>query len=261
MNQKGSCMEEKTIDTYLAYLELHHLRAHWEHYCKDAVAKKCSYQHLLADIITDEYHHRFERRRLSRVKAAKIPELLVMESFPFDRQPHLKKKMVMELYDSMAFLNEKQVLLFIGPTGCGKTGLGTSYLVHAINNECRGLFIDFNELIGSLYSAGADHSEKQLIKKLASIECLLIDEVGYSSLDKTKAGLFFDLMKLRHKKHCTIITSQLGFEEWGSFINDKHLTAALLDRITENCTVFNMSKCLSIRPKRIAYATEKSKQE
>jgi DNA replication protein DnaC len=248
---------EKTTDMYLAYLELHHLRVHWEQYFKDAIAKKCSYQHLLTDIITDEYHHRFEQRRLSRVKAAKIPEQLVMESFPFDRQPHLKKKMVMELYDSRAFLNEQQVLLFIGPTGCGKTGLGTSYLVHAINNGCRGLFIDFNELVGSLYSALSDHSEKQLIKRLASIDCLLIDEVGYSSLDKTKAGLFFDLMKLRHKKRCTIITSQLGFEEWGSFINDRHLTAALLDRITENCTIFNMAKCLSIRPKRIAYATEK----
>jgi DNA replication protein DnaC len=252
---------EQAIDGYLSYLELHHLRANWERYLKDAAAKKCSYLHLLTSIITDEYHDRFERRRLSRIKAAKIPELLVMETFPFDRQPHLKKKMVMELYDSMRFLDEKQVLAFVGPTGCGKTGLGTSYLIHAINGGCRGRFFDCNELIASLYSALSDHGEKRLIKQLAAIDCLLIDEVGYSSLDKLKAGLFFDLMKLRHKKTCTIITSQLGFEEWGSFINDTHITAALLDRITENCTVFNMSKCISIRPKRIAYAAEKEKPQ
>lgn len=105
----------------------------------------------------------------------------------------------------------------------------------------------------------ADHTEKQVIRQFASIDCLLIDEVGYSTLDKNKAGLFFELMKQRHSKKCTILTSQLGFEEWGSFINDKHITAALLDRITENYTVFNMSKCISIRTKKIAYAAEKTK--
>lgn len=252
---------EKQIETYLKYLEWEHLRTHLDEYLKDAVDKKSSYHQLLKTIITDEYQHRFEQRRTARVKAAKIPQLLVMDTFPFDRQAQLKKKMVLELYDSMRFITENQFLLFIGPTGCGKTGLGTSYLLHAINNECRGRFIDFNELVNMLYRSVADHTEKRLIRQLASIDCLLIDEVGYTTIDKNKAGLFFDLMKQRHNKKCTIMTSQLGFEEWGTFINDKHLTAALLDRITENCTVFNMSKCISIRSKKIAYATEKSKSE
>jgi DNA replication protein DnaC len=254
-------MVEETIESYLKCLEWEHLRTHWDHYLKDAVEKNCSYSQLLSTIITDEYLHRSERRRLARTKAAKIPQLLVMETFPFDRQVRLKKKMVMELYDSKRFITENQFLLFIGPTGCGKTGLGTSYLIHALNNEYRGRFIDFNDLIAMLNRSVADHSEKRVIKQLASIDCLLIDEVGYTTIDKNNAGLFFELMKQRHNKRCTIITSQLGFEEWGSFINDKHITAALLDRITENCTVFNMTKCISIRPKKIEYAAEKTKVE
>ena len=153
------------------------------------------------------------------------------------------------------------MLLFIGPTGCGKTGLATSYLIHAINNECHGRFIDFKNILRQLYASLADRSDRKVLKHFASIDCLLIDEVGYTSLDKSQAGLFFDLMKMRHKKRCTIITSQLGFDEWNSFINDRHLTAAILDRITENCTVFNMSKCISIRKKRIEYATDRGKSE
>ena len=50
---------------------------------------------------------------------------------------------------------------------------------------------------------------------------------------------------------------QLGFDEWSSFLQDPHLTAALLDRITVNCAVFNMKDCISIRPKNIVYATKK----
>ncbi len=64
-------------------------------------------------------------------------------------------------------------------------------------------------------------------------------------------------MRRRHKQNTTIITTQLGFEEWGGFLQDLHLTAALLDRITVNCTVFNMKDCISIRPKKIVYATSK----
>lgn len=252
---------DQTIDSYLKSLELLNLQQRWNDYLKDATARSCSYQHLLTTIITDEYFHLHEKRRLARIKAACIPDLLVMETFPFERQPHLKKKMVMELYDSMRYISECQCLLFIGPTGCGKTGLATSYLVHAIDKEHRGRFIDFKDLLRQLYASQADHSEKRILKRFAAIDCLLIDEVGYSLLDKVQAGLFFDLMKLRHKKCCTIITSQLGFDEWGSFINDRHLSAAILDRITENCTVFNMSKCISIRKKQIAYAAEKTKTE
>lgn len=252
---------DQTIESYLKYLQWDHLRSHWDEYLKDAMAKKISYHHLLSAIITDEYQNRSQRRREARLKAAKIPQMLVMETFPFEAQPQLKKKLVLELYDSMRFINEKQFLLFIGPTGCGKTGLATSYLIQAINQGYRGRFIDFNVLIDTLYQAGATHREKSVIKQFASIECLFIDEIGYTNIDKTKACLFFDLMKLRHNKQCTILTSQLGFEEWGSFIGDKHLTAALLDRITENCTVFNMTKCISIRPKKIVYATDKDKKD
>jgi DNA replication protein DnaC len=252
---------DQSTDAYLEYLGMANLRRRWNEYLRDATAKGASYQHLLTSIIADEYQYLHDKRRLARIKAAHIPELLVMETFPFERQPHLRKKMVMEIYDSMRYMSESQVLLFIGPTGCGKTGLATSYLVHAIDNQHRGLFVDFKSLLRQLRSSQADYSEKHILKRFAAVDCLLIDEVGYSSLDKSQAGLFFDLIKLRHKKRCTIITSQLGFDEWGSFINDRHLTAAILDRITENCTVFNMSKCISIRQKRIAYATDKAKDE
>lgn len=251
----------REIDTYLKYLGFTNLRQRWDAYLKEAAAGKCSYQHLLTTVITDEYRHVVERRRTTRLKVACIPELLVMETFPFERQNQLRKKTVMELYDSLRYINESQVLLFIGPTGCGKTGLATSYLIHAINNECHGRFIDFKNLLRQLYASLADRSDRKVLKRFASIDCLLIDEVGYASLDKMQAGLFFDLMKMRHKKCCTIITSQLGFDEWNSFINDRHLTAAILDRLTENCTVFNMSRCISIRKKRIEYAAVKSKPE
>jgi len=241
----------------LRALGLRYLQHNWQAVVKQATERRPSYHRFLSETLGEEYRDRHERARLARLKRAKLPELWVMETFPFAKQPRLKRDLVMQLYESLQFVKEKQDLIFIGPTGCGKTGLATSFLVHATNHGHRGLFLDFGELVNTLYRSRGDQSESRLLKSLASYEVLLIDELGYSSCDRDKASLFFDLMRRRHRRATTIITSQLGFDEWGSFLQDPHLTAALLDRMTVNCAVFNMKDCISIRPKKIVYATRK----
>jgi DNA replication protein DnaC len=216
-----------------------------------------SYHRFLSQIVETEYQRKTEKARLARIKRARIPELFVMDTFPFPKQPRLKRKLVLELYDSLRFIKEQQDLVFIGPAGCGKTGLATSFLVHAVNQGFRGLFVDFNELLTCLYQSRGDYSEARVMRKYSAFDVLLIDELGYISPGEEQASLFFDLMRRRHRRGTTIITTQLGFDEWGGFLHDSHLTAALLDRITVNCTVFNMKDCISIRPKNIIYATSK----
>jgi len=248
---------EDTLVQKLDFLSLNWLTENWDAVMKEATKGKRSYSRFLSEIVDEEYHHKSERKRNARLKAAKIPEMLVMETFPFTKQPKLKKRMAMELYDSMSYIHQNQTLCLIGPTGCGKSGLATAYLMHAINQGYRGLYISFSELITMLYQSAADYSERKVLKRLALLDCLLIDELGYRIVNKDEAGLFFELMKMRHKKACTIITTQLGFDEWRSFLRDKHLVMAIVDRITENCTVFNMKDCISIRPKNIKQAAEK----
>jgi DNA replication protein DnaC len=141
-----------------------------------------------------------------------------------------------------------QNIIWLGPTGCGKTGLATSFLVHAIDQGHTGRYVTFAELVNELYRAVADHSEPKVIKKYLSYDCLQIDEIGYVEVEPVQVGLFFILMQKRHKKKCTMITSNLGFSEWGKFLNNDHLTAALIDRLTEVSHVINMKNCCSIRP-------------
>jgi len=76
---------------------------------------------------------------------------------------------------------------------------------------------------------------------------LLIDELGYIQIESVQVGLFFNLMQKRHKNKTTLITSNLGFEKWNSFLKNKHLTAALIDRLTESSHIINMKNCISLR--------------
>ena len=175
---------DETIKSQLQFLGLKTTLQNWDDIFREAKKKQPSYHRFFTNILEKEYNEKKERARLARLKKANIPELFVMETFPFSKQPLLKKKLVMELYDSMRFITESQELVFIGPTGCGKTGLATSFLIHAINQGYSGYFIEFSKLIEQLRQSKADYTQFKVLKRLQSWEILLIDEFGYDFLKK-----------------------------------------------------------------------------
>jgi len=240
---------DEELQQILKSLRLNGLLARWDEYLAAARQGHFSHERLLKHILQEEHRSSEEHARLLRRKRAKIPELWEMETFPFARQPKLDRKRIMALYDSFDFMQKKQDVIWIGPTGCGKTGLATSFLVQAIDRGCRGYFITFPDLLAELYASLADHSQRKVLKRYVSYDCLLIDEVGYVDVEPVQVGLFFTLMQKRHQRRTTLITSNLGFVEWGDFLKNKSLTGALLDRLTATSHVFPMKGCVSLRPK------------
>ncbi len=234
----------------LKYLRLGGLAAHWDEYLKLAAKKRFSHGRLLNHIIEEEYRLKRENARVFRLKRARMPEPFVIETYPFTKQPKLNRKLVMALYDSLEYMSASQNIIWLGPTGCGKTGLATSFLTHAIDQGYTGRHVLFAELINELYRSVADHSEHKVLKRYLSYDCLLIDEIGYMEVEPIQVGLFFTLMQRRHRTKPTLLTSNLGFDDWGGFLKNDHLTAALIDRLTESSHVLNMKGCVSLRPKR-----------
>lgn len=234
----------------LKYLRLGGLLAQWDEYLKLAANKRFSHAHLLTHIIDEEYRLKHENARQYRLKRARIPEAFVIQTYPFTRQPKLNHKLIMALYDSLQYMSNRYNIIWLGPTGCGKTGLATSFLTHAIDQGYSGRYALFAELINELYRSVADHSEQKVLKRYVSYDCLLIDEIGYVPVEPIQVGLFFNLMQRRHKVKPTLLTSNLGFEDWGGFLKNDHLTAALIDRLTESSHVINMKGCISLRQKR-----------
>lgn len=233
----------------LKYLRLGGLLTHWDEYLKLAANKRFSHGRLLTFIVEEEYRIKQDNARELRLKRAHIPERFVIETYPFHRQPKLNKKMIMALYESFEYMKSSRNIIWLGRTGVGKTGLATSFLIHAIDQGYTGRHILFAELVAELYRSVADHSEETVLKRYLSYDCLLIDEIGYVEVEPVQVGLFFTLLHRRHKRKSTLISSNLGFSDWGSFLRNDHLTAALIDRLTENSHVINMKNCVSLRPK------------
>jgi len=241
-------MDEKLVEI-LKYLRLTGLLTHWDEYLTTARKKRFSPVRLLKYVLEEEYKLKTENARKLRLKRARIPEMLVIETYPFKKQPNLNRKNILSMYDAFDYMTKSRNIIWVGPTGAGKSGLATGFLVQAINRGYTGRYILFRDLIEELFASVADHSEKKVLKRYLSYDCLLVDELGYVEAEPAQVGLFFTLLQKRHRLKPTLITSNLGFSEWRSFLKNDHLTAALIDRLTENSHVINMKKCRSIRPK------------
>ena len=231
----------------LKYLRLPGLLENWQKYISLAKEGNFSHVRFLKHVVEEEYKLKKENARKARMKRARIPEPMVIETYPFQKQPKLNKKKILNLYDSFDYMTKHRNVIMIGPTGIGKTGLAISFLIQAINKGYTGRFIMFPDLIDMLYKSVADHSEDKVMKKLLSYDCLMIDELGYIEVESIQVGLFFTLMQKRHRKKTTIITTNLGFSQWESFLKNPQLTAALIDRLTEDSYVINMRACVSLR--------------
>jgi DNA replication protein DnaC len=238
---------DEELIAMLRYLRLGRLLAHWDETLEKARKGRYSSQRLLQYIVQEEYRTKRENARLLRRQRANIPEMLEIETFPFDKQLKLDRRRVMSLYDSFDYMTKQRGVILLGPTGCGKTGLATSFLLQAIDRGYRGYFITFPELIQELFQSQADRSERKVLRRYLAYDCLVIDEVGYVEVEPAQVGQFFTLMHKRHRKNTTIITSNLGFSDWGSFLKNAQLTAALADRLTSNSHVINMKACESLR--------------
>jgi DNA replication protein DnaC len=133
------------------------------------------------------------------------------------------------------FIGKAENIVFVGPTGVGKSGLATGILLKAIQNGYRGRFVRAQDLFDEMYASLADRSTRKLLNTLIRIDVLLIDELGYLNLKPEQTNIFFKLMEERYRPHPTIITTNLDYEQWSGFLGHKELTAALLSRLRQYC--------------------------
>lgn len=61
-----------------------------------------------------------------------------------------------------------------------------------------------------------------------------------AALSENGGRLLFQLISARHERGSTILTTNKGFEEWGSVLGDKVMATAMLDRLLHRCHSVNI---------------------
>ena len=200
----------------------------------EAGKEQPSYDEFLARLLRAQWHNRQESALAYRIRQAKLPENWTLESYPYKLQPEVNQRQIRS-FGELDFIAKAENLVFIGPTGVGKTGLASGILLKALQNGHRGLFIKAQDLFDEMYASLADRSSRQLINKLAAFPLLVIDELGYLNVKPEQSNIFFKLMEERYTRRSTIITTNLDFPEWQNFLGNPSLVDALLSRLRHHC--------------------------
>lgn len=222
------------IDQLLENLKMRRLREVLDRELERAEKEHPSYSTFLARVLREEYQAQQMRFLEYRIRRAQLPERWSLQSFPWERQPKINRSMIEQLAE-LDFIDRAANLVFIGGTGVGKTGLASAILLNALQAGRRGLFIKAQDLFDEMYRSLADHSSRRLLDRLAGIDILLIDEMGYLNLRPEQSNIFFKLMEERYGKAATIITTNLEYDDWYAFLGQKEMVGALLDRLRHRC--------------------------
>ena len=192
------------------------------------------YQEFLLRLVRPQWHAKQEKALEWRIKNARLPERWTLETFPFKTQTGVNRRQI-KTFAGLDFIAKAENLVFIGPTGVGKTGLASSLLLKALQNGYRGRFIRAQDLFDEMYASLADRSSRKLLKKLANLDLLLIDEMGYLNLRPEQTNIFFKLMEERYNRRATLITTNLEYDEWHEFLGNRSMVEALLSRLRHRC--------------------------
>jgi DNA replication protein DnaC len=222
------------IEQLLRNLHLKKIAAIVDDELAHADKQQLSYGAFLARLLRAQYQHRQETALAWRITQARLPEQWTIESFPFKRQPGVNLKQIRALAD-LEFVTKAENLIFIGPTGVGKTGLASGLLLKALQNGYRARFIRAQDLFDEMYASLADRSTRRLLNALIRIDVLHVDELGYLNLKPEQTNIFFKLMEERYRRRPTIITTNLDYPEWQTFLGNKALVDALLSRLRHQC--------------------------
>src|SRR5215831_15845081 len=222
------------LDQLLHNLKLRRMRDIYEEQLRAAEKQDVTYSEFLTRLMRAQWHARQESALEYRIRRADLPERWSLDTFPFARQPGVNRKQI-RAFAELDFIAKKENIVFIGPTAVGKSGLATGILLKAIENGYRCQFVKAQDLFDEMYASLADRSTRQLVKRLARLDVLLIDELGYLNLKPEQSNIFFKLMEERYQRRPSIITTNLEYDEWPNFIGNRPMVEALLSRLRHHC--------------------------
>jgi DNA replication protein DnaC len=228
------------LKTNLKQLRLPSMLAEFEKLAREAAAANEDYQQYLLRLTELELATRQGNALNAKIKQAAFAVEKDFDTFDFTATPSLPKQKILELARG-EWIDRKENVCLVGAAGTGKTHIATSLGLAACRLGRRVRFFTAASLVTRLEEAQKQYQLERFLTQLDKASLLICDELGYLSFSRTGAELLFQVFADRYERGSLLITSNLPFSEWVQVFQGERMTAALLDRLTHYCHIFEMN--------------------
>jgi DNA replication protein DnaC len=195
--------------------------------------QKMAHQDFLFLLLSDECQRRDSAASTTRAERALLEPDMQLERWDPTAKVTYDQELLNELV-SMRFVEAHRHVTIVGPVGVGKT-----FLAHALGHiACRHkhavLAVRADKLLKTLKHARLDHSYEAELRKLLTVDMLIVDDFALDALDATESRDMHEILTERDRAGSIIITSNRGPDEWLATFADPIRAQAAIDRFTSN---------------------------
>jgi DNA replication protein DnaC len=224
----------------LKQLRLPAMHAEFEKLAREATQANQTFEDYLLRLTELEVAARSANAIKARIKQASFPIEKDFDTFDFSVAGVPPKLKLLELARG-EWIEQKFNLCLIGSSGTGKTHLATALGLAACRQGRHVRCFTAAALVNKLEQAQKQYQLDRFLTQLDKADLLICDELGYLSFSRTGAELLFQVFADRYERASLLMTSNLPFSEWHQVFQGERMTAALLDRLTHRCHIFEMN--------------------
>jgi DNA replication protein DnaC len=203
---------------------------------RQAVDDNLSHSEFLLRLLSDEVERRDGKQLEQRLRRACFEHRQSLEDFDFTFNPAVPKAQVLELA-TCAFVDRRDNVLIVGPTGVGKSHLAQGMGHRACMAGKSVLFITAHEMFGQLRSARGDGTFDKRMLRFTTPDLLIVDDVGLRGLSQDEPVDLYEVVRSRYERGSTIFTSNRAIEEWPVLFGNPLLASAAMDRLLHHSHV------------------------
>jgi len=184
-------------------------------------------------LVDREATERENKRLVNRLRFAALRQNAVVEDIDMKAPRGLDRALFQKLVAG-EWIERHQNLLIVGPTGVGKSWIACALGHKACRDNHSVIYRRLPRLFDLLALARGDGQHARLLKMLARVDLLIVDDWGLAPMLPEQRRDLLEIMEDRHGRGSTVVTSQLPVEHWHEIIGDPTIADAILDRLVHN---------------------------